>query len=95
MTDLFLGKCRYCGQDVFYQDGQTYVHCTACGETLAVAGFLNEQIRISRIELLTPALYATPAVHVASARFAPTDRSMPPRRITHSSPSPSMATIGV
>ena len=50
MTDLFLGKCRYCGQDVFYQDGQTYVHCTACGETLAVAGFLNEQIRISRIQ---------------------------------------------
>lgn len=50
MDSLYLGKCRYCGADVPYEDGQTFVKCTVCGERLVVTDFLNEQIRISQIQ---------------------------------------------
>ena len=50
MSDFLLGKCRYCGQNVYYQNGETLVKCPACGEELAVAEFLNEQIKIKKIQ---------------------------------------------
>ena len=48
MENLLLGKCWYCGSEITYQDGASMVKCPVCGETLAVAEFLNEQIRIRK-----------------------------------------------
>ena len=47
-SEYILGKCRYCGTEVRYQNGNTYIKCDSCGETLVVAEFQNEQIRIMR-----------------------------------------------
>ncbi len=48
MSELVLGKCRYCGAQVTYDNGKTYTKCSACGENLVIAEFQNEQIRIKR-----------------------------------------------
>ena len=48
LSEYILGKCRYCGAQVGYQDGSTYIKCDSCGENLVVAEFQNEQIKIRR-----------------------------------------------
>ena len=48
MSEPVLGKCRYCGAQVTYDNGETYTKCSACGENLVIAEFQNEQIRIKR-----------------------------------------------
>ena len=49
MSNHILGKCRYCGYEVYYDSGKTYTKCSRCGETLAIAEFQNEQVRINLI----------------------------------------------
>ena len=49
MESRLLGKCRFCGAEVLYQDGQELVKCSSCGQTLAIAEFLNEQVRIQKV----------------------------------------------
>lgn len=49
MNNMFVGKCWNCRTNISYQDGETQVKCPSCGGILAVANFLNEQIRIETI----------------------------------------------
>ena len=44
--EAYVGKCRYCSNRIPYQRDKTMVTCNRCGETLVVAEFLNEQLRI-------------------------------------------------
>ena len=50
MENYNLGTCIYCGCDVYYEEGASLVKCTACGENIAVASFLNEQIRLQKVQ---------------------------------------------
>ena len=45
-----LGKCIYCPSDLFYEDGSTLIKCQNCGETMAVAAFLNKEIRLEEAQ---------------------------------------------
>ena len=43
-------KCRYCGSDIVFREGQDFVRCASCGETLAIAEFLKEQTQTAKAE---------------------------------------------
>ena len=43
-------RCIYCGGDVFYDGSEPLVKCQWCGQTLAVAKFENELLRIQKAE---------------------------------------------
>ena len=48
MTEQVLGKCRYCGSEIWYDNGKTYTRCLRCGEDLVIAEFQNEQVKIKQ-----------------------------------------------
>ena len=50
MNEKKLGKCPYCGSDIFYEDSSPLVKCIACGSRVAIASFLNEQIRLEKTQ---------------------------------------------
>ena len=43
-------KCRYFGSDIVFREGQDFVRCASCGETLAIAEFLKEQTQTAKAE---------------------------------------------
>lgn len=45
-----LGKCIYCPSDLFYEDGSTLIKCQNCGETMAVAAFLNQEVLLEKAQ---------------------------------------------
>ena len=48
MIDNSLGKCTFCGAEILYKSSVTLVKCSACGENVAIAAFLNEQVRLEK-----------------------------------------------
>ena len=43
-------RCIYCGGDVYYHGGESLIKCEWCGQTLVVAKFENELIRMKEAE---------------------------------------------
>ena len=50
MQNKCIGHCRYCGSVIEYEQEGSWIRCTSCGETLAVTGFINEQIRFRQMK---------------------------------------------
>lgn len=46
MSEIYSGKCIYCGNQVFYRGGEALIKCGKCRETLVVAEFINEKQRM-------------------------------------------------